>query len=76
MYIDKNRKIFGLYRNAMLIIIGSKEQLQSPKLNKFSMMLGSNKIEFVNKAKYLGLLAKDDMSWDENILQLCKAMNY
>ena len=60
----------------MLIIIGSKEQLQSPKLNKFSMMLGSNKIEFVNKAKYLGLLAKDDMSWDENILQLCKAMNY
>ena len=45
-------------------------------LVQFSINLDSNKIEFVNKAKYLGLLAKDDLSWDDHILQLCKTMNY
>ena len=34
------------------------------------------KIDFVNKAKYLGLLVKGDLSWDDHILQLCKTMNY
>ena len=45
-------------------------------LDQFSINLDSNKIEFVNKAKYLGLLVKDDLSWDDHILQLCKTMNY
>ena len=56
--------------------IGSKVQLKSLNLDPFSINLESNKIEFVNKAKYLGLLVKDDLTWDDHILQLCKTMNY
>ena len=52
------------------MVIGSKAQLQSLNLDQFSVNLDSNKIEFVNKAKYLGLLVKDDLSWDDQILQL------
>ena len=51
-------------------------QLQSLNLDQSSINLESNKIELVNRAKYLGLLVKDDLSWDEHILQLCKNMNY
>ena len=58
------------------MIIGSNMQLQSLNLDLFSMNLESNKIELVNKAKFLGLLVKDDLSWDEHTLQLCKNMNY
>ena len=58
------------------MVIGSKAQLQSLNLDQFSINLDSNKIEFVNKAKYLGLLVKDDLSWDDHILQLCKTMNH
>ena len=57
------------------MVIGSKMQFQSLNLDQFSINLESNKIELVNKAKYLGLLVKDDLSWDEHILQLCKNMN-
>ena len=58
------------------MIIGSKMQLQSLNLDQFSINLESNKIELVNRAKYLGLLVKDDLSWGEHILQLGKNMNY
>ena len=58
------------------MVIGSKAQLQSLNLDQFSVNLDSNKTEFVNKAKYLGLLVKDDLNWDDHILQLCKTMNY
>ena len=30
----------------------------------------------MNKAKYLGLLVKDNLNWDNNILHICKSMNY
>ena len=63
-------------RKSAVTVIGSKAQLQSLNLDQFSVNLDSNKIEFVNKAKYLGLLVKDDLSWDDHILQLCKTMNY
>ena len=58
------------------MVIGSKAQLQSLNLDQFSVNLDSNKTELVNKAKYLGLLVKDDLNWDDHILQLCKTMNY
>ena len=41
--------------------MGAKAQLQSLNLDQLSINLDSNKIEFVNKAKYLGLLVKDDL---------------
>ena len=56
--------------------IGRIAKLQSLNLDQFSINLESNKIVFVNKAKYLGLLVKDDLSWDDRILQLCKTMNF
>ena len=57
------------------MVIGSK-QLQSLNPDQFSINLDSNKIECVNQAKYLGLLVKDDLGWNDHILQLCKTMNY
>ena len=59
-----------------VIVIGSKAQLQSLNLDQFSINLDSSQIWFVNKAKYLGLLVKDDLSWEDHISQLCKTMNY
>ena len=58
------------------MVIGSKAQLQSLNLDQFSINLVSNQIELIHKAKYLGLLVKEDLSWDDHILQLCKSMNY
>ena len=52
------------------MVIGSKAQLQSLNLDQFSINLDINKIKFVNKAKYLGLLVKDVLSLDDHILQL------
>ena len=62
-------------KRSAVMIIGSKMQLQSLNLDQFSINLESNKIELVNGAKYLSLLVKEDLSWDEHILQLCKNMN-
>ena len=42
------------------MVIGSKAQLQFLNIDQFSINLDSNKIEFLNKAKYLGLSVKDD----------------
>ena len=42
-------------------------QLESLNLYQFSINQESNKVELVNRAKYLGLLMKDDLSWDEHI---------
>ena len=63
-------------KKSAVMVIGSNAKLQSLNLDQFSINLDSNKTEFVNKAKYLGLLVKDDLSWDDHILQLCKTMNY
>ena len=63
-------------KKSAVMVIGNKAQLQSLNLDQFSINLDSNQIELVNKAKYFGLLVKDDLSWDDHILQLCKSMNY
>ena len=44
------------------MVIGSKVQLQSLNLDQFSINLDSNQIGLVNKAKYIGLLVKDDLT--------------
>ena len=51
-------------KKSAVMVIGSKAQLQSLNLYQFSINLDSNNIEFVNNAKYLGLLGKDDLSWE------------
>ena len=57
-------------KKAAVMVIGSKAELQSLNLDQLSINLDINKIEFVNKAKYLGLLVKDVLSLDDHILQL------
>ena len=74
-WYNMNRLTVNKKKSAVMVI-SSKAQLQSLNLDQFSINLDSNKIEFVNKAKYLGLLVKGDLSWDDHILQLCKTMNY
>ena len=74
-WYNMNRLTVNKNKSAVMVI-GSKAQLQSLNLDQFLVNLDSNKIEFVNKAKYLALLVKDDLSWDDHVLQLCKTMNY
>ena len=58
------------------MIIGSKFQLQSLQLDDLSISLDSDKLELVERDKYLGLYVKIDLSWDEHILKTCQNMNY
>ena len=59
-------------KKSNVMIIGSKFQLQS----LFSISLDSDKLELVERAKYLGLYVKNDLSWDEYISKTCQNMNY
>ena len=54
------------------MIIGSKFQLQSLQLDNFYISLDSDKLELVERAKYLGLYVKNDFSWDEHITKTCQ----
>ena len=45
-------------KKSNVMIIGSKFQLQSLQLDNFSMSLDSDKLELVERAKYLGLYVK------------------
>ena len=63
-------------KKSNVMIIGSKFQLQYLQLDNFSMSLDSDKLELVERAKYLGLYVKNDLSWDEHILKTCQNMNY
>ena len=55
-------------KNSAVMVIGSKAQLQSLNLDQFSITQDSNKMECVSKVKYLGLLVKDDLSWENHVL--------
>ena len=48
-----------------VMIIGSKFQPQSLQLDYFSISLDSDRLELVERAKYLGLYVKNYLSWDE-----------
>ena len=59
------------------MVIDSKHiPVRSLNLDQFSIELDSNKTEFVHTAKYLGLLVRDDLVWDDHILQLYRTKNY
>ena len=66
-YLKNMNRLTVNKKKSAVMVIGSKAQLQSLNLDQFSVNLDSNKIEFVNKAKYLGLLVKDDLSCDDHI---------
>ena len=52
-----------------------KFQLQSLQLDNFSISLDSDKLELIERAKYLVLYVKNYLSWDEHILKMCQNMN-
>ena len=63
-------------KKSSVMIIGSKFQLQCLQLDIFYISLDSDKLELVERAKYLDLYVKNDLSWDEHILKTCQNMNY
>ena len=63
-------------KKSRVMIIGSKFQLQSLQIDNFYISLDSDKLELVERAKYLGLYVKNDLSWDEHIFKTCQNMNY
>ena len=66
--INKNKS------NAM--VIGSKWQLKSLNLDDFTISVGSDKLFLARQARYWGLWVRNDLSWDNRILELCRKMYY
>ena len=58
------------------MVIGSKWQLKSLNLDDFTISVDSDKLFLARQAKYLGLWVRNDLSWDDHILELCRKMYY
>ena len=58
------------------MVIGSKWQLKSMNLDDFTISVDSDKPLLAKQAKYLGLWVRNDLSWDDNILELCRKIYY
>ena len=58
------------------MVIGSKWQLKSLNLDDFTISVDSDKLFLASQAKYLGLWVRNDLSWDDNILELCRKIYY
>ena len=58
------------------MVIGSKWQLKSLNLDDFTISVDSDKLFLARQAKYLGLWVRNNLSWDDHILELCRKMYY
>ena len=58
------------------MVIGSKWQLKSLNLDDFTISVDSDKLFLARQARYLGLWVRNDLSWDDHILELCRKMYY
>ena len=63
-------------KKSSVMIVGSKFQLRSLNLDYFAISVNAYKLQLVEKAKYLGLWVRNDLSWDDHILELCRKMYY
>ena len=63
-------------KKSSVMVIGSKSQLRSLNLDNFSISVNGDKLLLAEQAKYLGLWVRNDLSWDNHILQLCRKMYY
>ena len=63
-------------KKSSVMIIGSRFQLRSLNLDDFAISVNADKLQLVEKAKYLGLWVRNDLSWDDHILELCRKMYY
>ena len=59
-----------------VMVIGSKWQLKSLNLDYFTISVDSDKLFLARQAKYLDLWVRNDLSWDDHILELCRKMYY
>ena len=59
-----------------VMVIGSKWQLKSLNLDDFTISVDSDKLFLARQAKYLGLWVRNDLSWDDHILELCRKIYY
>ena len=63
-------------KKSNVMVIGSKWQLKSLNLDDFTISVDSDKLFLASQAKYLGLWVRNDLSWDDHILELCRKMYY
>ena len=59
-----------------VMIIRSKFQLRSLNLDDFAISVNADKLQLDEQDKYLGLWVRNDLSWDDHILELCRKMYY
>ena len=57
-----------------VMVIGSKWQLKSLNLDDFTISVDSDKLYLIRQARYLGLWVRNDLSWDDHILELCRKL--
>ena len=63
-------------KRSNVMVIGSKWRLKSLNLDDFTISVDSDKLFLPSQAKYLGLWVRNDLSWDDHILELCRKMYY
>ena len=59
-------------KKANVMVIWRKWQLKSVNLDDFAMSVDSDKLFLARQAKYFGLWVRNDLSWDDHILELCR----
>ena len=59
-----------------VMVIGRKWQLKSLNFDDFTISVDSDKLFLARQAKYLGLWVRNDLSWDDHILESCRKMYY
>ena len=58
------------------MVIGSKWQLKSLNVDDCTVSVNSGKLFLAKQARYLGLCVRNDLSWDDHIIELCRKMYY
>ena len=72
-WYDMNKLCINKKKSSVMVF-GSKFQLQPLNLDDFAISINVDKLQLVEQAKYLGLWVRNDLSWDDHILELCKKM--
>ena len=63
-------------KKSKLIVFGTKRQLRLVNEQNFVISYNGLNIPLVNEVKYLGLILQNDLSWDKQIFEVCKKLNY
>ena len=63
-------------KKSKVMVNWSKWQFKSLNLDDFTISGDSDKLLLAKQAKYLGLWVRNDLSWDDHILELCRKLYY